>query len=285
MFEVTAVSPRASQQGSNESLSLLHIVRALHHDVARVLDAPIAFFGLYSAADDTVEVIWQIQDGAELSGGSFPMGSGLTSLVIRSREARLVQRWSQQGPRVQVQYATTQPALPESAITVPVVVGDRVLGVFSVQSDVPGAFEPWHVQFVQDLVKRNTPRIEAALHSEQQSAQTMLNSLVARARDAAIAVDNEARLVGLNQAARTLLSLQEHCILFGYPINRPQAGHWPLGSVALTDALRPIVDRLHTQPSEPAELAIHTDPSHAVTCSAATVFDAGRPIGAVMTFR
>jgi putative methionine-R-sulfoxide reductase with GAF domain len=284
----------APLQGSNDSFGLIDVLRTLHGELARVLDASMCFFGVYDAAEQTVDVIWQVQDGLELPGGAFPLGNGLTSQVIGQRQPRLVHNWSRQGPRVNVQYATQRPDLPEAAITVPVLERERVLGVLSVQSHRADAYEAADVQLVQRLADSVAPRIAALLEvglsmPDRHSTLRRLNGLVARAGGAALVLDNEGRLVGLNQAARNLLSLQEHSVLFGFPIDQPQAGHWPLGSALLTEALSPILRGLRlegAQPEPETELTVRSDAELIVKCKASMVFvESGRPIGAVMTFQ
>src|SRR5215216_5523834 len=85
---------------------LVELCRLLHQAVARHMEATIFFLGLYDPASETVEVVWQIENGRELPGGSFPLGKGFTSDVLRTGQARLIKQWSREGPRVQVQYAT-----------------------------------------------------------------------------------------------------------------------------------------------------------------------------------
>src|SRR3982750_1368079 len=55
---------------------LVELCRLLHEAVARHMDATIFFLGLYDPASETVEVVWQIENGEELPGGSFPLGKG-----------------------------------------------------------------------------------------------------------------------------------------------------------------------------------------------------------------
>src|SRR5438270_9585265 len=50
---------------------LIELCRMVHATVARDMDATIFVVGLYDGASQTVEVVWQIEDGAELPGGSF----------------------------------------------------------------------------------------------------------------------------------------------------------------------------------------------------------------------
>jgi hypothetical protein len=99
---------------SSTGLSLLgtrdlkELSRLMHQTVVRQMDATIFFLGLYDAASQTVEVVWQVENGKELSGGSFPLGKGLTSQVILKGEPRLINRWSK-GPRSQARRATSAP--------------------------------------------------------------------------------------------------------------------------------------------------------------------------------
>lgn len=284
-------SPHAPLQGSNDPFTLVDALRTLHDELARVLDASMCFFGVYHAAEQTIDVIWQVHDGVELPGGAFPLGNGLTSQVIRQRQARLVQNWSRQGPRVKVQYATERSDLPEAAITVPVLVGERVLGVLSVQSHRGDAYDAADMELVQRLANSVAPRIAALLDSglstpDGHSTTRTLNGLVAQSGDAALVLDNEGRLVALNQAARSLLSLQDHSVLFGIPIDQPQAGHWPLGSAVLTEALGPILLGLRREAAQPeTEVTVRSDADYVVRCKASRIVDSGRPIGAVIKFR
>src|SRR5207302_4884101 len=142
---------RAVSRALARPLSAADVLRVVHRELGRSLDVPICFFGLYNASGQTIEVIWQVHDGVELPGGNFPLGSGPTSEVVRTGNPRLIRQWSRELPPVQVQYATARPGLPESAITVAVVFDQQVLGVLSVQSYQPEAFDEDDVMLVQSV--------------------------------------------------------------------------------------------------------------------------------------
>src|ERR1700716_4272152 len=74
---------RGLSQALARPVDLEELFRAAHSETARALDAKIFFLGLYDEASQTVEVVRQTESGAELAGGIFPIGSGLTSQVIR----------------------------------------------------------------------------------------------------------------------------------------------------------------------------------------------------------
>src|SRR5437879_2957989 len=49
---------------------LVELCRLVHSTASRQMDSTIFFLGLYDGASQTVEVVWQIEDGVELPGGS-----------------------------------------------------------------------------------------------------------------------------------------------------------------------------------------------------------------------
>jgi len=56
---------------------------------------------------------------------------GFLSDVIRTRQPRLIRHWSIDGPRVQVQLRHQHSGAARGPITVPLLVGDRAIGVLS----------------------------------------------------------------------------------------------------------------------------------------------------------
>src|SRR5207245_7564186 len=115
------------------------LFRALHEETARVMDATVFLFALYDEASATVQVVRQMDRGVEHEGGSFPLGKGFTSEVIRTGEPRLIRRWSAEGPPIRLLYGTEAGELvsPQSGVLVPIRAGERVLGVLSAQSYRP----------------------------------------------------------------------------------------------------------------------------------------------------
>src|SRR3954467_10975006 len=79
----------------------------LHVEVLSALAADTFFLALYDDASHTIDVVRQAEFNVELPGGTFPLGGGLTSEVIRTNQSRLIRRWSDEAPRVQVQYLSS----------------------------------------------------------------------------------------------------------------------------------------------------------------------------------
>ena len=158
---------RAIQVALGHQRSIDSLCRMLRQELAHVLDTTGFIVALFDDASQMVEVVYQMEDGAELPVGSFPLGSGFISDVIRTRQPRLIRHWSVEGPRVQVQYATETPGLPESTITVPLVVGDRTVGVLSLQSYAEEAYDEDDLLLVQGVAAQAGPGLELLQRAER----------------------------------------------------------------------------------------------------------------------
>jgi PAS domain-containing protein len=270
-------------------LDIVHILRAVHAEMARVLDVTICFFGLYDSPGQSVKVIWQVHEGVELPGGQFPLGDGWTSQVIRSGKPHLIRRWSTDGPRVQVQYATDRPGLPEAAITVPVMFDERVIGVLSIQSYLPEAYDEEDLAMVQGIADQIAMAIAVnTRHADHAAAaDPEVEAILASMPDALLVVDDQGRLVRVNQAARKLLCAPDGSLILGHPLDRPQAGLWPLGTQALTRQLLPIVDQLRhgAAPREEIAIALDHGVDRTLGCKASVLLNQGTPAGGVMVLR
>jgi signal transduction histidine kinase len=233
------------------------VCRLLHQAVARQTDATIFFLGLYDQASQTVEVVWQVENGEELSGGSFPLGKGLTSQVIVTGSSRIIRHWTEEGPRVQVQYATGTPGLPESAIAVPLKLAGHTIGLLCVQSYRQNAYTDEDLKFLESLANEAAIVIGGLRYSDGIGAQVRrrvseLEAILANMADALLIIDARGSLVRLNRAARDLLCLDEASIVLGQPLNENQWHTWPPAGRAAVEALRPVVEQLQrlSQPQE-----------------------------------
>src|SRR5438552_3551926 len=192
-----------------EPRDFAELFRAVYDETARVMDATVFLFALYDEASQTVEVVRQMDGGVEHEGGSFPLGRGFTSEVIRTAAPRLVKRWSVEGPPVRLLYGTEAGELvkPESAAVVPILSSDRVLGVISVQSYLPEAYGEADILNLSAIatqaataIKRLRATDQLALEHERHALQ--LEAVLAGMNDALLIVDARGAIVRLNRAAR-----------------------------------------------------------------------------------
>jgi signal transduction histidine kinase len=257
------LQPAGSRAGAPSLIGthdLVEVCRLLHVAVARQMDATIFFLGLYDEASQTVEIVWQVENGEELSGGSFPLGKGLTSQVILTGSSRLIRHWTAEGPRVQVQYATGTPGLPESAIAVPLKLAGHTIGLLCVESYSQNAYADEELAFLETMADEAAMVIGGLRNTERIGAQVRrrvseLESILANMADALLIVDARGCLVRLNRAARDVLCLDQASIVLGQPLNAHQWDTCPPPARAAVEALRPVVEQLQ-QMQEPREVEV-----------------------------
>lgn len=236
-----------------DARSLEELFRALYEETARVMDATVFFFSLYDEASETVEVVRQMDRGVEYPGGTFPLGHGFTSEVIRTREPRLIRRWSTEGPPVHLLYGTEAGELvaPQSGVVVPIVSGDGVLGVLSTQSYRPDAYEDADVFTLRAIaaqagftIKRLRATEQMALERERHALE--LEAVLASMNDALLTVDERGAIMRINRAARELLGLESASLVFGQPLERQRLEQWPVTAREIAAALVPVIDDLRS---------------------------------------
>ena len=232
---------------------LTELFRALYDETARVMDATVFLFALYDEVSETVQVVHQIDRDVEYPGGTFPLGKGFTSEVIRTGAPRLVRRWSAEGPSVHLLYGTETGELvaPQSGVVVPILSGDRVLGVLSAQSYRPEAYEDEDLLSLGAIAAQAATVIvrvrateQMALEHERRALQ--LEAVLATMNDALIIVDARGAIVRLNRAARELLRLDSASLVVGQPLEQQRLEQWPVTAREIAAALIPVIDSLRS---------------------------------------
>ena len=265
---------------------LVELFRPLYDETARVMDATVFLFALYDEVSETVQVVHQMDRDVEYPGGTFPLGKGFTSEVIRTGAPRLVRRWSAEGPPVRLLYGTEAGELvaPQSGVVVPILSGDRVLGVLSAQSYRPEAYEDADVLCLGAIAVQAGITVKR-LHHERRALQ--LEAVLATMNDALLIVDARGAIVRLNRAARELLCLDSASLVFGQPLEQQRLEQWPVTAREIAAALIPVIDALRSGTSiaeEEVELRLG---QRRVLSLAASVLRSprGTPQGGVIVLR
>lgn len=118
-------------QAVSQMLNLESLYRVVHSQIDQVLGAVDMYFALYESDVDMIEFPYASFEGKPLELSPMPVGQGLISLVIRSRQPLLlVENAKERAAELGVQQ-TSLPA--KSWLGVPMMLGDQVLGVINVQ--------------------------------------------------------------------------------------------------------------------------------------------------------
>src|SRR5437762_9862433 len=223
-----------------DARELLELFRALYDETTRVLDATVFLFAVYDEASETVEVVRQVDRGVEHEGGSFPLGKGFTSEVIRSGAPRLIRNWAAEGPPVRLLYGTESGDLvsPQSGCIVPIRSGDSVLGALSAQSYRPDAYDDDDVLTLATLASHAAIVITQLRASERMAQEherhaLELEAVLASMNEALLIVDARGAIVRLNRAARELLRLDASSLVLGQPLEQSVVERWPASARAI----------------------------------------------------
>jgi PAS domain S-box-containing protein len=277
-----------------DARDLAELFRALYEETARVVDATVFLFALYDEASETVEVVRQMDRGAEHDGGSFPLGKGFTSEVIRSGSPKVIRRWSTEGPSVRLLYGTEAGELvaPQSGLVVPILSGDRVLGVLSVQSYRPEAYGDSDVLSLGAIATQATVAIKRLRATEQLALEherhaLQLEAVLASMNDALLIVDARGAIVRLNRAARQLLRLDSASLVLGQPLERQRVEQWPVAAREITAALVPVIEALRSGTSvADTEIELHSGERCVLSLSGSVLRSAKGPLqGGVIVLR
>jgi signal transduction histidine kinase len=233
-----------------DARDLGELFRALYDETARVMDATVFLFATYDDASQTVHVVRQMDRGEEHRGGSFPLGKGFTSEVIRTGAPRIV-RWSDEGPPIRLLYGTEAGELvsPRSGVVVPIVSGDRILGVLSAQSYRPEAYGEEDLLSLCAIAAQAGATIKLLRATEQMALEherhaLQLEAVLASMNDALVIVDARGAIVRLNRAARELLCLDGGSLVVGQPLERQRLERWPDTAREIAAALVPVIDAI-----------------------------------------
>jgi len=273
---------------------LAELFRALHDETARVMDATVFLFALYDETSATVQVVRQMDRGVEFPGGTFPLGKGFTSEVIRTGEPRLVRRWSAEGPAVHLIYGTEAGELvtPQSGVVVPILSGDRVLGVLSAQSYRPEAYEDADLLSLGAIAVQAGTVIERVRATEQMALEherhaLQLEAVLATMSDALLIVDPRGAIVRLNRAARELLCLDNASLVVGQPLEQQRLEQWPATAREIAAALLPLIAALRSGTSiAEEEVELRSGQRRVLSLAASVLRSArGTPQGGVIVLR
>jgi signal transduction histidine kinase len=140
---------------------------------------------------------------------------------------------------------------PESAAVVPILSGDRVLGVISAQSYRAEAYADADILNLRAIatqagaaIKRLRATDQLALEHERHALQ--LEAVLASMNDALLIVDARGAIVRLNRAARELLRLDSATLVLGQPLERQRLNQWPKTAREIAVALAPVIDGLRS---------------------------------------
>jgi len=119
-------------QALTSPLDLRSQLKQVGESLLRLFAVPTGYIALYDAETDIIEIPFFAEGDERVSIAPFPLGQGVSSVIIRSRQPLIVNSDAERRLQALGARAVGKPA--KSFLGVPVIVGDEVIGVVNVQS-------------------------------------------------------------------------------------------------------------------------------------------------------
>jgi GAF domain-containing protein/CheY-like chemotaxis protein len=189
------------QQGLASKLEMQAIYELVGDKVREIFRADTTYIGLYYPGQEVVISQYYVERGQanrhrHETFPPFPMGQGLYSHVIRSRQPLLIGTISEQQSydAISIPSPESEEDLNETYLGVPIMLGEDVKGVVSIQSYQQNAFSESDVHLLQTLANSMSVALENARLFDE--TQRLLKET--EQRNAELAIINSVQ-VGLAQ--------------------------------------------------------------------------------------
>jgi PAS domain S-box-containing protein len=187
-------------QALSSQLDLDALIELVGEQVRGTFDADIAYVALHDEAAGRIEFAYYYETGERRPQDPMEYGEGLTSQILRSREPLLLNRKEQ----YEGQASVGTPS--RSYLGVPILVGERSIGVISVQSiEEEGRFGEADARVLATLAANVGVAIQnARLFAEVERQREYSASLVEISPAAVIVMDRDEVVTEWNPAAAAL---------------------------------------------------------------------------------
>jgi two-component system phosphate regulon sensor histidine kinase PhoR len=134
-------------------------------------------------------------------------------------------------------------------VVVPILLGERVIGVLSAQSYQAESYDDEDLLALCAIASQAGAAIKRLRASEQMALEherhaLELEAVLAGMNDALVIVDGRGAIVRLNRAARELLCLDGSSLVVGQPLERQRLEQWPDTAREIAAALVPVIDSI-----------------------------------------
>ena len=187
-------------QALSSQLDLEALIELVGEQVRGTFDADIAYVALHDEEAGRIEFAYYYETGERRPEPAIEYGTGLTSQILRSREPLLLNRKEQ----YEGQAPLGTPSL--SYLGVPILAGDRSIGVISVQSvEEEGRFGEADSRLLATIAANVGVAIQnARLFTEIDRQKQYFEMLVEVSPAAVVVMDADERVTGWNPAAARL---------------------------------------------------------------------------------
>lgn len=164
--ELTALN-RMGQEILQARLDVDRLCELIYEEASRIVDTSTFQLGLFHGDEYELKV-W-VRQGRRQAPARFPQGGseGIIGWLRQSATPLLVRDFAAESGTLPASPSYVSPDPPRSAVFVPLLSENRVVGAIAIQSFRPGAFRENHVRLLSNIANQAAAAIENALLQAQ----------------------------------------------------------------------------------------------------------------------
>ena len=179
-------------RASGSTLQLNDLLAIIHREITRVMAAEAFFVALYDAATNELDFRFLVDRGVREPAERRPLQDGITDYVVTTRQPLLIRDFEQEKdrlPSVEI-WGTPRPA--QAMVCVPMLLGEKVVGVISVQAYHPHAFGEAELELLTTIADTVAVAVDNArlYDAVQQHADNLERRVAARTRELTVAYEH-----------------------------------------------------------------------------------------------
>ncbi len=150
----------------NAHLELGQVLDALYERIRDVWDPPVFFIALYDEEEDSLDFAIYVDRGERVPPfrQDLKEQSGFSAWIVRNRKPLLIRDWEKEAATSPVQGCLIGDPT-RSWLGVPLLIGERLIGVMAVQDYAPNAYGQDHLRFLSTIAGQVAIALEnARLH-------------------------------------------------------------------------------------------------------------------------
>lgn len=144
------------------AIEIDQVLEAIHRHCSELVDKSNFFIALLDRADEQLEIVLHIEKGQRLPFQRIPLGRGLASLVIQRREPLLIRDLEAETEALPIKPVKVSPLPTRSWLGVPLIAGDEVIGVITVQEERASAYDEATVRVLTTIAAQAAISIKNA---------------------------------------------------------------------------------------------------------------------------
>jgi signal transduction histidine kinase len=158
----------------SSTIEIDDVLDAIHRHCSEVVSTDNFFVALLDREAGELEIALHTEAGQRLPRQRIRLGEGLTSLVIQRREPVLIHDLDREAAGLPVKPIQATPLPTRSWLGVPLIAGDEVLGVMTVQDERPSLYDENTVRLLTTIAAQAAISVKNALLVRQTVDQARL---------------------------------------------------------------------------------------------------------------